>query len=172
MYTTDHKVGNPLDIILRVSMLLLAVGYIVLAFPSYSPLPEFTAQVNALVLNTIGIHTSTLDRYMVVSFSQIDCIYELSSECAGLIVYMMFLIGVAIVPHFTVRHRLIALLFLPVLFLGNALRILGGILIGYTFSVDASEFFHATFGQILIFFWVLVCFVLWLKITRNFPKEE
>ena len=172
MHTTNHKMGYTLDTILRISILLLAIGYIVLAFPSYSPLPEFTAQVNALVLNVVGVHTSTLDRYVIVSFSQMDYIYELSSECAGLIVYMMFLIGVAVVPHFTARHRLIALLFLPVLFLGNALRILGGILIGYVFSVDASEFFHATFGQVLIFFWVLVCFILWLKITRNFPKEE
>jgi exosortase/archaeosortase family protein len=109
---------------------------------------------------------------VIVSFSQADCVYELSSECSGLLVYLMFLIGISVVPHFTLHHRLIALVFLPILFFGNTLRILFGILIGYQFSVNASEFFHATVGQVLIFFWVLLCFILWLKVTRNFPKEE
>jgi len=164
--------GHTLDIAIRASILLICLGYIVLAFPGYAPLPELTAQVNAQVLNTAGIHTISLQRYVVVSFSQADRIYELSSECSGLLVYLMFLIGIAVVPYFSVSNRLFALLFLPILFMGNALRILFGILIGYRFSVDASEFFHATFGQVLIFFWVLVCFILWLKLTRNFPKEE
>jgi len=172
MYVKNNKMGNTLDITLRTSILLLCIVYILLAYPGYSPLPEFTAQVNAHVLNAVGVHAISLERYVVVSFSQADRIYELSSECSGLLVYLMFLIGIAVVPHFTARHRLIALVFLPILFIGNALRILVGILVGYQFSVNASEFFHATFGQVLIFFWVLVCFILWLKITRNFPKEE
>jgi exosortase/archaeosortase family protein len=172
MYNKDHKMGHTLDICLRASILLICLGYIVLAFPGYAPLPELTAQVNAQVLNTVGVPSISSERYVVVSFSQADRIYELSSECSGLLVYMMFLIGIAVVPHFSAYNRLFALLFLPILFLGNALRILTGIIVGFQFSVDASEFFHATFGQVLIFFWVLVCFILWLKLTRNFPKEE
>jgi exosortase/archaeosortase family protein len=67
---------------------------------------------------------------------------------------------------------LIALLFLPILFFGNALRIMASVLIGYNFSAKSSEFFHDTFGQILIFVWVILCFIVWLKITKNFPKEK
>jgi len=164
--------GHTLDITIRASILLICLGYIILAFPGYEPLPELTAQVNAQVLSTIGIPAISLERYVVVSFSQVDRIYELSSECSGLLVYMMFLIGIAVVPYFSAHNRLFALLFLPILFLGNSLRILTGIIVGFRFAVDASEFFHATFGQVLIFFWVLVCFILWLKLTRNFPKDE
>jgi hypothetical protein len=86
MYVKDNKMGHTLDITIRVSILLICLGYIVLAFPGYAPLPELTAQVNAQVLNTVGIPAISLERYVVVSFSQADHIYELSSECSGLLV--------------------------------------------------------------------------------------
>jgi exosortase/archaeosortase family protein len=84
----------------------------------------------------------------------------------------MFLVGVFIAPGFSLRHRLFALAFLPVLFLGNVVRIMLGVLAGVHFSADASIFFHNTFGQVLIFFWVLICFIVWLKVTDNFPKDS
>ena len=93
-------------------------------------------------------------------------------ECSGLILYAMFLIGIFIVPYFSFKHRLIALAFLPVLFFGNALRVMASILVGFHFTAKASEFFHDTFGQVLIFLWVLLCFIIWLKVTKNFPKEN
>jgi exosortase/archaeosortase family protein len=102
----------------------------------------------------------------------VNRIYELSSECCGLILFAMFFIAVFLVPNFSYKHRLIAVFFIPVIFLGNILRIAFGVIIGYHFSADASIFFHDTFGQMFIFVWVIVCFLLWLKITKNFPSEE
>jgi exosortase/archaeosortase family protein len=148
------------------------LAYILLAYPRYEPLPQLTASINAFFLNNIDIHSIPVNNYLLVSFEGVDRIYELSSECSGLILYAMFLIGIFIVPYFSLKHRLIALMFLPVLFLGNSLRIFACVLIGYNYSASASVFFHDTFSQVLIFLWVLVCFIAWLKITKNFPKEH
>jgi len=171
MYFKNNKMGNKIDIIFRISIISACIAYILLAYPRYEPLPQLTASVNAFFLNNMGINSIPINNFILVSFEGVDRIYELSSECSGLILYAMFLIGIFIVPYFSIRHRLIAVLFLPVLFFGNSLRVMACILVGYNFSASASLFFHDTFGQILIFLWVLICFITWLKITKNFPKE-
>jgi exosortase/archaeosortase family protein len=172
MYVKSDKVGNKVGWALRLSILIGSVSYLVVGYPGYYPLPEATASVTSFFLNLMGINAVALGRYIAVSFPSMDCTYMLSSECSGIIIYIMFLIGIAVVPYFRTWHRLVALGFLPLLFLGNASRILMSILVGYQFSVDASEFFHATVGQVLIFFWILVCFIAWLKLTKNFPIEK
>ena len=172
MYVKNNKMGHKVDIAIRASLILVCVAYLIVGFPSYEPLPKITSNADAFFLNTIGIHTVNEGRFLVVSFPETNRIYELSSECCGLILFAMFFIAVFLVPNFSYKHRLIAVLFLPLIFFGNIFRIALGIVIGYHFSADASVFFHDTFGQILIFIWVIICFLLWLKVTRNFPSEK
>jgi exosortase/archaeosortase family protein len=172
MYTKDNKMGHSVDIAIRASLIILCVAYLIVGFPSYEPLPRITSNADAMVLNALGVPTINDGRFLVVSFPGVDRIYELSSECCGLILFAMYFIAIFLVPNFSYKHRFIALLFIPLIFFGNILRIAAGILIGRQFSADASVFFHDTFGQILIFVWVIVCFMLWLKVTRNFPQEK
>jgi exosortase/archaeosortase family protein len=172
MYIKNYKMGHKVDIAIRASIILVCIAYLIVGFPSYEPLPKMTSNADAFFLNTIGVHTINEGRFLVVSFPETNRIYELSSECCGLILFAMFFIAVFLVPNFSYKHRLIAVLFLPLIFFGNIFRIALGIVIGYHFSADASVFFHDTFGQILIFIWVIICFLLWLKVTRNFPSEE
>jgi exosortase/archaeosortase family protein len=172
MYVKNNEMGHTIDLAIRTALILSCVAYLIIGFPSYEPLPKITSHANALFLNTIGVHTVNEGRFLVVSFPTVDRIYELSSECCGLILFAMYFIAIFLVPNFSYKHRFIAVLFLPLIFFGNIFRIALGILIGYHFSVDASVFFHDTFGQILIFVWVIVCFLVWLKITKNFPSEK
>lgn len=172
MYFKNNKMGNKINIAIRILIISGCIVYLISAFPGYEPLPQITSKADAILLNGMGIDSTPLGRYLIVSFKDSNVIYELSSECSGLVLYSMFIIGIFLVPYFSFKHRAIALAFLPVLFFGNILRVMFGIIVGYHFTIEASEFFHDTFGQILIFFWVLVCFVIWLKITKNFPKEK
>jgi len=172
MYFKDFKMGNKIDLLVRGLVVSACLVYLIVFFPVYEPLPSLTSKADAVLLNSVGVFSIPVGRYLVVSFENVDRIYELSWECCGLVVYVMFLVGVFVAPGFSLRHRLLALAFLPVLFLGNVFRIMLGVLAGVHFSVDASVFFHNTFGQVLIFFWVLVCFIVWLRVTDNFPKDS
>jgi hypothetical protein len=80
MYVKDNKMGHTLDITIRVSILLICLGYIVLAFPGYAPLPELTAQVNAQVLNTVGIGTSSC-RFLRQTISMSYPLNAVDSSC-------------------------------------------------------------------------------------------
>jgi exosortase/archaeosortase family protein len=172
MHIKNNKMGHKIDLAIRVIIILGCIAYLIVSFPAYKPIPQMTSKVNAVLLNGIGIDSTPYNSFLIVSFKNVNRIYELSAECSGLILYAMFLIGIFVVPYFSFKHRLIALLFLPILFFGNALRIMASVLVGYNFSAKSSEFFHDTFGQILIFVWVILCFIVWLKITKNFPKEK
>jgi exosortase/archaeosortase family protein len=172
MHVKDNKMGHTIDIAIRTGLILACIAYLIIGFPSYEPLPKITSNADAVFLNTIGIRTVDEGRFLVVSFPTTDRIYELSSECCGLILFAMYFIAIFLVPNFSFKHRFIAVLILPLIFFGNIVRIALGIVIGCFFSVDASVFFHDTFGQFLIFMWVIVCFMLWLKLTRNFPREK
>ncbi len=172
MYTKNHKMGHTLDIGIRAGLILACIAYLILGYPAYQPLPQVTAQADAWLLNAVGIHAVSYGRFLVASFPAADCIYELSYECCGLILFSIYFIVVFLVPNFSYKHRFIAVLFLPLIFLGNIVRIGLGVMVGYHISIDASIFFHDTFGQILIFIWIIVCFLAWLKITKNFPSEK
>jgi exosortase/archaeosortase family protein len=171
MHVKDNKMGHTIDIAIRAGLILACLAYLIIGFPSYEPLPRITSNADAVFLNTLGVRTVDEGRFLVVSFPKTDCIYELSSECCGLILFAMYFIAILLVPNFSFKHRFVAILILPLIFFGNIVRIALGIIIGYLISVDASMFFHDTFGQLLIFMWVIVCFLLWLKLTRNFPRE-
>jgi exosortase/archaeosortase family protein len=163
--------GHTLDTGLRAGLILACIAYLILGYPAYQPLPQITAQADAWLLNTAGIHAVSDSRYLVASFHHQDYIYELSYECCGLILFAIYIIVIFLIPKFSYKHRAVALLFLPLIFFGNILRIALGVMVGYHVSVDASIFFHDTFGQILIFIWIIACFLAWLKLTHNFPTE-
>jgi exosortase/archaeosortase family protein len=171
MYTKDNKMGHTIDLAIRTGLILTCFAYLIIGFPSYEPLPGITSHADAVFLNTIGIHSVNEGRFLIVSFPKMNYIYELSSECCGLILFAMYFIAIFLVPSFSFKHRLIAVFILPLIFFGNIVRIALGIIVGNLISVDASMFFHDTFGQLLIFVWVIVCFILWLKLTKNFPRE-
>jgi exosortase/archaeosortase family protein len=170
--TQEKGCNNPfIGYGIRAGIILTGIIYLIFGFPNYEPLPQATSLSGSYLLNQFGIHATSFGHHIIVSFPTVDRIYELSSECSGLILYSMFVLGIFIVPSFSLKHRIISLCFIPFLFLGNTLRIVMGILIGYQFDAEASIFFHDTFGQIIIFFWVIICFIIWLKITNNFPLE-
>lgn len=159
------------DRILIVVVLISLASFLLFSYPIYYPLPQITATTSSFILNNIGIDSAYDNTYVVASFKDYDRIFELSRECSGIILFSMFLLGIFIVPGFNVKHRLLALLFIPLLFIGNVLRIVLGIVIGYKYSINAAVLFHNSVGQVLMFLIIITCYVIWLKLTKNFPSE-
>lgn len=157
-------------IILLVVFLCIGI-FLIFGYPSYSPLPELTATSTAWMLSGIGIDSIADGNHLVVSYLDYDRPFELSPECGGIILFSMFIIGIFLIPGFDIKHKLSALLFVPILFFGNIIRIVLGIVVGYKYSINAAVLFHNSIGQVLMFLVIIVCYVIWLKATRNFPVE-
>lgn len=159
------------EIIIRYGILLIAVIWVIYAYPSYYPLPQASTWLAYQYLNILKIPAVPFKNHLLVEFTDYIRIFDISAECSGIAIFSVFLLATFIIPKFKVKHRLIALLFIPLLFIGNTLRILLSVLFARNIGVDFSIFFHNTIGQVIIFGITVLCYILWLKITNNFPVE-
>ena len=160
------------DKAIRVGIIGFIVSWLTLSFPTFAPIPQIMATFVKWTLLLFGIPVAAFDRFLVVDFFGIDRIIDISAECSGIIIFSVFLFVIFITPKFKLAHRLSALLFIPLLFVGNAIRILLSVIIARTYSVDASIFFHNTLGQVLIFGFTILIFMLWLYLVGNFITER
>lgn len=143
--------------------------YVMTQFPYFYPFPETTSWLTSHFLSIFGIEALAYQHFLIV---QNIPVLEISAECSGVVLLMVFPLIIFLIPDVDIRHRLGSLLFLPVLYLGNILRIAIDVWIGLTYGVDALGFFHDTLGQIFIFFWTIILYILWLHLFGNFPHEQ
>lgn len=96
---------------------------------------------------------------------------SVSAECSGIIILVAFLFTIQIMPMLTIFQKLTALLLTPIIYLGNLLRIFMSLIVGLKGSVPAMMFVHDTIGQVFLFFWAIMVYVIWLRALSLFPKD-
>lgn len=153
----------------KLLLISIVLFYFFSNYPRFYPFPEATTHGVASMLTIFGFDATPYKNFVVVNnFPPI----EVSAECSGIILLLMFPLVILLMPHVSLPHRLAALLFLPLLFAGNILRISIDALIGIHTSPDTLIFFHNTVGQVFIFAWAIMIYILWLKTFGNFPRDE
>ncbi len=140
----------------------------VVGYPYYQPLPQWTGIVSAGVLNAGGIFSAAWGDYLVVENLPP---LKISAECSGIVLLLVFPLTIFLMPVFPVRQRLASLLFVPFLFLGNVFRIVTDVLVAKYISPDMLLFYHDSLGQVFIFFWGIILYIIWLIIFGNFPRD-
>lgn len=154
---------------LKIGLILMVFLYFVFNYPSFYPFPEITSKLVAKTLTIVGMDVTPYKNMLVAdNFPAI----EVSAECSGIILLLIFPLIIFLIPYIPLSHRFAALLFIPILFLGNIIRIAIDVFIGFHYSPEMLIFFHNTVGQVFIFFWAISLYVIWLKIFGNFPKES
>lgn len=152
---------------------LLVIGvilyYLITNFPDFHPFPEVTAFLVAELLGLFGVIAVNWGHLLVVEGLPG---LEVSAECSGIILMMIFPLTIFLIPSVDIKHRLASLFFIPILFLGNIIRITVDVLIGIHYSTDLLIFFHDTIGQVFIFFWAITLYLIWLRLFNNFPREK
>lgn len=155
--------------VVRWSIVVLLLGYAITQFPNYPVFPELTGAISAFILNTLGIFSIAKDNHLwVATLPQLN----ISAECSGVALAIIFPLIIFLLPYFPLRQRIASLFFVPILFLGNVLRIVIDVLVGIHFSTESLIFFHDGIGQVFIFAWAIGCYIIWLLIFKNFPKEK
>ena len=156
----------------RIAIILLIVGYIIIAYPGFYPIPKATGSLVAKILSFINIKASSNGTYLLVAFPGYSRILELSAECSGIVLFSLFALIAFIVPDIPMKHRFLILPLIPLLFVFNLGRIILGIVLGYNISVDFLVFFHNTLGQVFMFFGAILIYMLWLSFLGHFPTER
>ena len=158
--------------IIRFGILGIFLLWVIITFPTLYPIRELTVYLATIMGKFIGINAVAYKEFMVVSFKDINRIFNISTMCTGIVLYIIFLMATLLIPNYKLKDRLIGLLFIPILLLGNVIRILMSVYIAIDYSIDFSLFFHDTIGQVFIFAIGIFSYLLWLKITGNFIREK
>lgn len=145
-------------------LLAIAIG----GYPSYQPLPQITSIAAAGILNAVGIFSAPWGDYLVVADLPP---LKISAECSGIVLLLIFPLTIFLIPIFPIHQRLASLLFVPILFVGNILRIVTDVLIGKFYSPDFLLLYHDSLGQVFIFFWGIMAYLAWLWVFGNFPRD-
>ena len=159
---TSWSVVRSKNFRLVAAFILSCIGIyaLILALPArYTGLiNEHTAWTLGLVLNLIGIPVSVMgDVVSVRGFA-----LQIIPECTPLFMVGLFLCLIVFSPA-TIRQKGSGLLMgIPVLYLGNLVRLLAIFMAGQH-DRGLFEVVHAFWGQIYTIFLVLLSFILWLK---------
>ncbi len=150
---------------IQIILLLGVLGWVIFSYPGFYPIPQLTTKVVSVALSYTGIETLSHNEYLIANLGGHNQIFHLSIECAGLILYAVFIFTMLLVPGYSLRARILAFALLPLLFLVNCLRLYLSVVIAKYISLNASIFFHDVPSQLLIFFSAILGLVLLLKLS-------
>ena len=150
-------------------VILLMLLYLITRFPYFYPFPETTGWSTAQVLTLLGMQAISVENLLIVQGLPV---MEVSAECSGVVLMIIFMLVIFLIPGIKLSHRMGSVFFIPVLYFGNIIRLTIDTLAGLKFGPEALVFFHDTLGQVFIFFWTIMLYIIWLRLFDNFPREK
>lgn len=147
------------------------IAYTVFTYPAFPPLPRLTRLVVGGLLNQVGIQAAQFKTQLVVDFGRSSQAVAISADCSGAIILLVFLFVIFISPYFTIAQKFLSFWLIPLVWAGNVVRIFLAVLLGRWANIDAMLAFHNTVGNVFMFMWAIICYMLWLKmIGQNSPE--
>ena len=158
--------------IIRISVISILLLWLILAYPSFSPLPQIVSKSMQFSLSLLNIDSVNYGKYLLVDMQGINRAFSVSWECSGLILYGIFMLGVFAFPKILMKARLMSILFLPLIFIANIFRMLLSVIIAKYWNVKYSVIFHNSIGQILIFGLAISIYVAWIKMANKYSLKN
>jgi exosortase/archaeosortase family protein len=154
-----------LDKVIRLAVLCLVLGVFIIGYPNYFPIPQVTALLIAKILGCfIGASPIVSQNSVLLSINNEVVSMDVSPECSALIAMLLFIFVMFITPGIKVQHRLYSLLFIPILYAVNLLRIISEVFVGSRFNIETMSIYHAGVGQIVFFSTMILLYIGFLKI--------
>jgi exosortase/archaeosortase family protein len=149
---------------IRLSIMVLLVALSIFGYPEYKPLPQITAYfVAALMSYVIGVMPITSNNLMFFNIGDRVTTISISPECSGFILMSTFVLITFLMPNIDIRHRLISVLTLPVIYMANIMRIVLCILLGIYTNTYVMVLVHESIGQVFLLVVTTAIYIRFLK---------
>ena len=142
-------------------------AYALYTYPRFYPFPELTSLGVGSLLRFANLEAVSAGRYLVVTFKNVSQPLAISGECAGIIIMLVYMGVIFISPYFSLTHKFSAMVVIPLILLGNIIRIFIAVLLGHYVSVNTMLAFHNSVGNVFMFVWAIVCYLLWLSMINK-----
>lgn len=149
----------------RKVMVLILLCFTILAYFENIVLSESTSRYLATVLSYfVGITPVTEGNILFLRMDDHIFPILISFECTGFMFISIFILIMFLMPKINLKHRLLSLLALPLIYLVNIARIVLGVMIGSYTNIRVMTFFHDTVGQVFLLIFTVAALVLFLNI--------
>lgn len=161
------------DIIMRMAVLLTIITYIVTNYPKFRPFPNMTANLISWMLSIYLGRMPTIDNNIFfMKMHGYTYVFRTSVECSGLFIMLAFITVIFVTPRIRLKHRFYSIIFLPVLFILNSIRVTSGIIFADMTTMENLSIYHSTMGQILIFIFMTGLYAIFLKMFGYFHIDS
>lgn len=158
---------------IRGAVIAMIFGIVVLGYPYYEPLPRITAYLVAQLLSVfIGSSPAVSDNVVLLSINDGLAAINISTECSGFIVLLLFEFVMFLTPRIELKHRFYSLIFIPVIYLANIIRIASAVVIGEISNIDTMMIYHNSMGQIIFFAMLIISYIAFLYIFGYLKVEK
>lgn len=145
--TMEAKINKSI----RLSIMVLLVTLSILGYPEYRPLPQITTHfVAAIMSHIVGVMPITSNSLMFFNIDDHVTTISISPECSGFILMSTFVLITFLMPNIDIRHRLVSVLTLPVIYMANIIRIVLCILLGIYTNTYVMVLAHESVGQVFL----------------------
>jgi len=126
----------------------------------FKPMPEITTYFVAKMFYVFtGVMPAIVDSSMLLNIDGEIIVLDVSMECSGLIVMLLFAFVMFLTPHIKLSHRFGSLMFIPALYLVNIFRIVSEILLGNASNIHYMQLYHSSVGQVTFFGAMIVAYL-------------
>jgi exosortase/archaeosortase family protein len=127
---------------------------------------ELTSQYVATSLSYfIEITPVTAENILFLKMNDHIVPILISFECTGFMFISIFILTIFMMPNISLKHRLVSLLLVPLIYLANIARIIMGLTIGIYTNIHTMILFHDTVGQVFLLIFTVLLLLIFLNIS-------
>lgn len=133
---------------------------------------SFEARIISWGLSHIGIPSAASGNSILTTAGSDLALVKITESCASIGVIFGFF-GLVLITPIPLRIKSIAtLIAIPFVFIGNILRILIIIIVGYFFGAGALVIVHDWIGTAMTFVFILAAYGIWVWIVGKFVAKK
>lgn len=171
MTRSQRKMWSILEFLIRLIILSIPL-YLVLVFAlDISYMQNTVASQSASVLRGLGYNVFQDGYHIIVGTVQDNFYFMINEDCTAWKSMLFLFALIFAVPGIALKRRLIGLVIgLPVVWIGNLIRVVGVVLVERAWGMDFALMLHDYVYRLGLVALVLVIWIIWLKLSRK--KKE
>jgi len=154
-----------MNIYRKTIVLSIFLSFVILSYTENEFLSELTTQLVATVLSYfVGIIPATAGNILFLKMDDQIVPILITFGCTGFMFISVYTLIMFVMPGISLKHRLISLLVLPIIYLSNIARVVVGIMLGVHTNIPLMVLFHDTVGQVFVFIFMTGMLLIFLNI--------
>jgi len=168
----QKRLWGALEFLIRLLILSIPLYLVLILAIDLSPLQHVVASHSASLLKALGYNVFQEGYRILVGTIPNHFYFLINEDCTGWKSMLFLFALIFAVPRIAMKKRILGLVIgLPIVWVGNLMRVLGVVLAERAWGVDFALTLHDYGYRLGLIALVLIIWVVWLKLSRREKKN-